>query len=270
VRDVADADTEFKGMNVFRFEHDTWLGVETNARQLASFVSNAIRTRVSFVAHSRGGLVAARAAGLVASSVGVEAVVTLGTPFAGTPLAGGAPLAWSAVHALMGGLRYLGGPVVDVMTRLASLALRSAPPEGITDMKQNSLGLGLLRQYPHAGLLTVAGVASNATDRHGLAGFRQGVGNGAFGGEPNDLVVAEASALGGVPGTTIASDHYSYLEDQPEVNSLLWRAICLTDNPARLCRDLPVSTKDKIARLRALAPHPTLEKGVMGTPPNPE
>jgi pimeloyl-ACP methyl ester carboxylesterase len=118
------------GLPVLRYEHDTWLRLETNAQDLANLIKLRVETSVLLVAHSRGGLVATRAAQILKKSAPgrVEGVVTLGTPFGGTPLAMGATVGAAAAKSLMGGLRVVGGPVVDAGTRLLPIAVRFDPP----------------------------------------------------------------------------------------------------------------------------------------------
>jgi pimeloyl-ACP methyl ester carboxylesterase len=83
------------GFNVFRFEHDTWLPVEENVRELTALVRRKLRgERLLFIGFSRGGVVAARTAarlrelGAIAEpahpgSHGDVAVMTFGTPHRG-------------------------------------------------------------------------------------------------------------------------------------------------------------------------------------------
>ena len=53
---------------ILRYEHDTWLRVADNARDLASLVRASSLRHVVFVAHSRGGLVARLAMGLLSQT----------------------------------------------------------------------------------------------------------------------------------------------------------------------------------------------------------
>ena len=203
------------GIAVLRYEHDTWLPLESNAQDLANLVSLRVSSSVMLVAHSRGGLVATRAEQILRKTAPgrVGGVVTLGTPFAGTPLAMGATLGASAARALIGGLRMIGGPVVDAGTRLLPIAVRFDPPPGITVMRPRAGELPLLWLFLCPPPLGGGGAAPPASqDSHGP--WSQGVASGALGHTGHDLVVSVDSALGDRgDGVVVECDHYSYLLD---------------------------------------------------------
>lgn len=205
------------GIYVLRYEHDTWLPLERNAQDLAHLVTLRISDRVLFVAHSRGGLLATRAAQILRETHPelVHGVVSLGTPFCGTPLAMGANVGSNALRALLGGLRAVGGPVVDAGSRFLGLALRYDPPPGITIMQPSSAALPPLRAFLHPRTSMIAGdVHMGTADAVGVSLAMQGVGSGAFGMEPHDLVVSVKSALADrARGLVAACDHFSYLDD---------------------------------------------------------
>ena len=212
-----------KGVAVRRFEHDTWLRLEDNARRLAAHIQATVKTDVVLVAHSRGGLVAASAADIIkrAGTPNVSAIITLGSPFEGTPLATAGNCGVMGVRALMGGLRWAGGPVVDAATRLAALAIPSDPPPGIELMVPGNDTLSLLLRLLPDEITLFAGDAGEGTlDHFGLATVKSGVGRGAFGTHANDLVVSRRSALAARTGITIECDHYSYT-DQPKVRDAM-------------------------------------------------
>lgn len=72
---------------VLRFEHDTWLPISDNAKQLTEAVTRLELDQVTLVAHSRGGLVARECAARLRKSTQLDVrVITLGTPFEGTPM----------------------------------------------------------------------------------------------------------------------------------------------------------------------------------------
>lgn len=211
------------GVAVRRFEHDTWLRLDDNARQLAAYIQATVKTAVALVAHSRGGLVAASAADIIkrAGTPKVSAIITLGTPFEGTPLATAGNFGVMGSRGLMGGLRWAGGPVVDAATRLAALAIRSDPPPGIELMVPGNDTLSLLLRLLPDEITLFAGDAGGGTlDHFGLATAKSGVGRGAFGTDANDLVVSERSALAARTGITLGCDHYSY-PDQPMVHAAI-------------------------------------------------
>ncbi|MET8997127.1 hypothetical protein [Amycolatopsis sp. NPDC004169] len=211
---------------ITRFEHDTWLPIGRNAETLANLVQARISNSVLFVAHSRGGLVARHAADLLrgraprtGESQRTIELIALGTPFLGTPTADVATVGFRGVQALMGGLRWAGLPVVNPLTRLAGLAIKSAPPQGITDMAPRPGYLSGFTLYPPTATRTFAGrVTERGGDHHG---FLHGFSRGLMGEVPNDLVVPEESAAGGVEDTTtLECDHFSYLEQRQVQNAI--------------------------------------------------
>jgi pimeloyl-ACP methyl ester carboxylesterase len=198
---------------VLRYEHDTWLPLERNAQDLANLIQLRVKSSVLLVAHSRGGLVSTRAAQILRTTAPgrVGGVITLGTPFGGTPLAMGATVGAAAMRALMGGLRMVGGPVVDAGTRLLPIAMRFDPPPGITVMRPRAGELPMLREFMFPRTKVIAGDATTgAGDVYGP--YSQGVAKGAFGETEHDLVVSVDSAMGDrVDGLLVESDHYTYL-----------------------------------------------------------
>lgn len=120
------------GVPVLRFEHDTWRSLEENAAELAGLLESHVQGSTVLVAHSRGGLVATRAAQkLQVRTSNSPSVITLGSPFDGTAMAVAADVGYMGVRALMGGLRLATGPVVDAITRLVGIAIKSTPPRGL-------------------------------------------------------------------------------------------------------------------------------------------
>jgi pimeloyl-ACP methyl ester carboxylesterase len=219
-----------------RYEHDTWLSLETNAAELAELIHTRIGDRVALIAHSRGGLVAARAAQLLqqSGSPKVTHLLTLGSPFAGTPVALAARGPALANAALMGGLRYLGGPVVDVATRVGGFVLPVDPPAGLRLMYPGNDVLAVLRQFLPMPATTIAGTADGGADRYGPA-FVDGVGRGTFGDDPNDLVVSVASAqVLAATHLTVPSDHFSYLEEPDVRNAIRAAAATLPPTPLKV------------------------------------
>jgi pimeloyl-ACP methyl ester carboxylesterase len=213
------------GCAVLRYEHDTWLPLERNAADLANLIGLRVTGSVLLIAHSRGGLVATRAAQILSdrhkSKPGlVGGVITLGTPFRGTPLAMGASVAAATARALMGGLRMIGGPVVDAGTRLLPIAVRFDTPPGIGVMRPTAGELPMLRQYMFTGTKVIAGDATTGPqDAYGPLSL--GVGQGAFRDEAHDLVVGVESALGDrSDGIEVTCDHYSYLLEATVTNAM--------------------------------------------------
>jgi hypothetical protein len=228
---------------VVRFEHDTWRPIDENAKDLVSGIAGLDARDVLLVAHSRGGLVARHAIALlkqIEPELPVR-LVTLGTPFKGSPLIGPAGTALLGVRALLGMVRLASGELaVDLTTRVAGLLIRGRLPRGLAAMEPGSDYLAAAALQLLSETTTVAG----DIDPHGpidanAIGFLRGISADAFAGVPNDLVVAADSARGDCLDTvTVASDHFSYMLDS-EVQARICRM--LPDHPSPgLKRDLPV------------------------------
>jgi triacylglycerol esterase/lipase EstA (alpha/beta hydrolase family) len=126
---------------VYRFEHDTFLTIADNAEELAGLVGKRLQVpRLLLIGHSRGGLVARQAAGILARN-GYRAAVdvwTFGTPHMGTPLV-------RAGATLLNLLIRLGEEVVNALPAVAPLTralswLLPSPelPPGIASLGENS------------------------------------------------------------------------------------------------------------------------------------
>jgi hypothetical protein len=204
---------------IVRFEHDTWHDIADNSDVLAQQVARIRANDVTFIAHSRGGLVARRAAEKLTSQGWAGGrVIALGTPFAGTELVDQARGGLLGATATFGALRVFVGGALDPISRLASLMFRKLPI-GIEQMGPRSsfiTGYPGPRDTAHVfafagnvdaeGSVEVRGIAGSAL--HGLA--RAGYGRR---GDPGDLVVSVASAKAGAAANqahTVASDHFSY------------------------------------------------------------
>jgi pimeloyl-ACP methyl ester carboxylesterase len=87
---------------VGRFEHDTWPPVTQNAEELVAFLNKLDADHVTLIAHSRGGLVATRAA-QNSTRKGIR-VITLGTPFLGAPIAHAAEVSMLGCRSLLGAI----------------------------------------------------------------------------------------------------------------------------------------------------------------------
>ncbi len=75
---------KLKGYDVFPFGYDWRLEIEANARELHKFIKTLGRRSVYVIAHSMGGLIATDYLANTPQSP-VKKLVTLGTPFLGTP-----------------------------------------------------------------------------------------------------------------------------------------------------------------------------------------
>jgi pimeloyl-ACP methyl ester carboxylesterase len=216
------------GVPVLRFEHDTWRSLEENAADLAGLLESHVQGSTVLVAHSRGGLVATRAAQkLQVRTSRSLSVVTLGTPFDGTAMAVAADVGYMGIRALMGGLRLATGPVVDAFTRLAGIAIKSTPPRGLQVMYPSNDALPVLRDtLGHTSTAFAGHVTHDRQNRLGLAGFGRGV----FEHEPSDLVVPTASASHN-DSQPVECDHFGYLEEPTVLSGLTTALGGLTPSP---------------------------------------
>jgi pimeloyl-ACP methyl ester carboxylesterase len=203
-----------RSLTVLRFEHDTWSTIDTNSDQLVAHLNRLGVTRVLFVAHSRGGLVARLAAKKLAPGTSVE-VVTLGTPFRGTPLVSAARGALLGALALLGTLRVVGGPAVDAATRISGFLIRGRLPEGIDCLRPDSSFFAWAKHDDLKNTTAIFGTAPRSNKRNSALKFIAGLAEAVFGGEQNDLVVSSASAAPPQATATLRAncDHFSYLED---------------------------------------------------------
>jgi pimeloyl-ACP methyl ester carboxylesterase len=207
---------------VYRFEHDTFLPVVDNSRELAALLLERVHAeRLLLVAHSRGGLVAADAAQLLQSGGyrGAISVQTFGTPFAGTPLVAIGKRALNLMMKL--GEEIATNVPVPMMSPLAKalfyvLESPTLPP-GIMAMKEDAESLPFLQRAANAAALTSWG--SDFDIRRGSAGFGT-LGDaallGALQGQAHDMVVPVRSAqAGGTPAAaTLACAHGHYFREK--------------------------------------------------------
>lgn len=219
---------------IFRFEHDTWLPIADNGDDLAKLIRELDVEKVTLVAHSRGGLVACHAAARIARPE--VQVVTLGTPFKGTPIASVGKFAVLGMRSLLGVARALSGnPFVDIATRFAGFFVAEVPA-GIAAMRTDS---DLSRHYhspPSELVATVAGhVDSDHIDETMGCHFLVG-GRGVFDGRQNDLVVSFDSARGNHEVCVLsAKDHFSYLSPpKVEVHDLIRSVVGPPNSPNRI------------------------------------
>ena len=213
---------------LLRFEHDTFLSIADNAMELHDLVIQTTATDVLFVCHSRGGLVARRAAQLLhqARWPGQLAVETFGTPHLGTPLASLRSRVLGLIF-LAGAVKHGGAGFTDPATATFQMLLRTAEtPEGIGDMRPEGTPLRLLNQNPEPYAISSWGGVFNQDRPNGFGPALRGRwGNGAFRGEPNDLVVPFDSATGrGVRQPGLQCTHYEYFT-QTAVQASLRRVL---------------------------------------------
>jgi len=204
---------------VLRFEHDTWLPITENASELVGHIERLGLDHVTFVAHSRGGLVAREVMNALASSNRVKsAMIALGAPFKGTPIVDGVDGGLLALTALMGMLGHVTGPAGFVAGRLAGLLVKFRLPPGIQDMGPASSFIGTVRPVNND-ITAFAGSIDAQSERssHGLGkNLAYGFATGVFGATENDYIVAAESSRYQVADarvTHVESDHFSYLTD---------------------------------------------------------
>jgi pimeloyl-ACP methyl ester carboxylesterase len=202
------------GTPVIRFEHDTWVRIDDNAQRLALELRRLRVQQVLLVGHSRGGLVARHTAQVLrrdGAKIDVS-VLSLGTPFLGTPIIRGVERGLLGVRALLGGLRVAASsPAVDASTRLLGWMVAGRLPPGIAAMAEDSeyLSTSALFDVP---VRKVAGhiVDYAGPDSYGLS-FLTKFSAQAFAETPHDLVVGEPSAFAGdAHGSRVESDHFSF------------------------------------------------------------
>ncbi|MDQ0728286.1 pimeloyl-ACP methyl ester carboxylesterase [Microbacterium sp. W4I20] len=217
-----------------RFEHDTWLPVLTNARSLSAAIAAVGVKRVTLVAHSRGGLVALLAMGLLRRETpDIRAdLLALGTPFGGTPVITSAAGGLLGALTLIGSLETFSGMGFDLVTRLSGFVIRGQLPAGLRDMSEtDSAALLLIREFFTSENLDVRAfggrMAPDApTDSFAvkmISGFTDRSFRGADGQtqSDNDYVVPTISALRyTAEQEVIESDHFSYLTKSEVVAAL--------------------------------------------------
>jgi hypothetical protein len=208
-------------LRIARFEHDTFLPVPDNARELAQQllrVCRGTKSRVLLVAHSRGGLVACQTAAhlryyLQSPDVSVW---TAGTPHCGTPLAGVSGLAPRLMSALYRLCARVGRGGVNATTTegaVSYLVARGELPTGVACMRLGSDFLDLHRLHSELlNLRTMGGRCSptGATRGHGVL-LTPAV-QEFFSREDNDLIVPTKSAI--LDGSPALEDctHFQYFE----------------------------------------------------------
>jgi hypothetical protein len=201
--------------SLFRYEHDTFLSVRANGEELASIVNGSIRTHfLTFVGHSRGGLVA-RFARMKLKQMQYPArikIMTFGTPHLGTPLINRVQQNVALVFRL-GSAGLLGIPLLTRLEYVLScLPGIRAVPAGISYMEQGSAALEDLNSLDScAGIDCWGGRFDAACPQGGYGIVLDGLLAGILSDGDNDLVVPTASARGfGVPQPVVDCGHSGY------------------------------------------------------------
>ena len=201
---------------VFRFEHDTFLKMRRNARELRDLIKDRLAVdHLLLAGHSRGGCVARLAADMLERDGyrGEVSVYTFGTPHEGTPLVEMGKTALNLLvkvsQELMTGAPL---PIMAPLSKAMCYTLDSADlPPGIKDMGQD----GEVEAFKDLHLPAHARAWGSNFDIHGAeSGFGPaawGALHGALGSQPHDLVVPTASALAfGTAQPTLACSHVRY------------------------------------------------------------
>ena len=233
---------------ILRFEHDTWLPIHHNVNELVQEIKRVGCKNLLFVAHSRGGLVARHTAEMLASTGEFRIRhLTLGSPFLGTPIADAVNVGLLGTRVLLGGLRALGGTVVDSATRIAGLMIRAQLPRGIEAMREDSTYLSgfNFRQLENTIALSGSVDLTGGNDSYGLS-FGLGFALSVFG-EANDLIVAASSSSGGLDGIiNVSCDHFSYILQPEFLTALSAQSQFLTGSPVSVrARQFPKSKPSK-------------------------
>lgn len=199
-------------VNVVRFEHDTFLPVTENARELCEFIKSKVDTRhIRIVSHSRGGLVA-RLVQLWLQDRTIW-IQNFGTPHFGTTLVDDCEcvvslMSWCA-STFTGGV-----PILEYATAAFSYFMPETLPQGLADQSPSSVLVELLRGFnERRRLYTYAGVYNPNTKRKQFGiGLLSGY-SATFDEKDNDLVVTVDSALAGDENTEVLDcSHFDYFE----------------------------------------------------------
>ena len=211
---------------VLRFEHDTWLPIADNATELVGQIERLGLTQVTFVAHSRGGLVARDVMDTLAVSGRVAStLIALGSPFKGTPIVDGVDGGLLGLTALMGMLKHVTGPAGFAASRLAGILVKFRLPRGIEDMSPTASYIRAFKRVNND-IVAFAGSidAQSLRPSQGLAkSLAHGFATGVFGAIENDYIVAAESSRYLVAEnnvTHVECDHFSYLDD-PRVRTAI-------------------------------------------------
>ncbi|SFO04079.1 Lipase (class 3) [Nitrosospira briensis] len=202
---------------VYRFEHDTFLKLDANAKELVALIKEHIDTKqLLLAAHSRGGLVAKLAAYQLRRDnyPGKVTVYTFGTPNLGTPLV--------AIGKRMLNLLYKMGedfaeviplPLMTSLVKGFSYAVNVPTlPPGISAMQEDSPEVSMLQMFVDPVNTRTWGSDFNVGS--GTSGFGAAVEGallGALSDRRHDLVVPTASALAfGSAEPVLACSHTRY------------------------------------------------------------
>ena len=210
---------------VYRYEHDTFLRLDSNGLELAGLIRDRLDAKhLLIAAHSRGGLVAKIAAHQLRRDgyPGDVSVYTFGTPYLGTPLVAQSKRALNLLFKL--GEDLVGAiPSAQPLTKGFSY-LVDAPglPAGIGVMHEDSNGLSALALLGDPSRTRAWGGEFDINRaQSGFGVTVEGALLGALEGRAHDLVVPTASALGfGVAQPALSCAHLHYFVE-PAVRSAI-------------------------------------------------
>lgn len=204
--------------SLFRYEHDTFLPVSSNANELAQIIQRYFSTpNLTLIAHSRGGLVA-RLTKLVLEKMKYPSpirVMTFGTPHCGTPLINNLQQNVSLLFRL-GKLGILGLPSLTPLNYVLScLTNVRVIPEGVSFMETGSHGLETLNLLDDPTNTECWGAVFDPRNPKGGYGVvLDGILSGVLYGADNDLIVPTTSALGfGRPRQVLDCGHSGYFRE---------------------------------------------------------
>ena len=210
---------------IYRYEHDTFLKLQTNGLELAGLIRDRIDAKhLLIAAHSRGGLVAKIAAHQLKNDryPADVSLCTFGTPYLGTPLVAQGKKALNLLYKL--GEDMVGAiPGVTLLTK-GFFCVVDAPtlPSGISVMDEDSDGLPAIAMLGDPAKTRAWG---SDFDMNGApSGFGvmvEGALLGALEGRPHDLVVPTASALGFGRAQPILSCSHVHYFGEPAVQTAI-------------------------------------------------
>ena len=248
----------------FRFEHDTFVKMRRNARDLRGLITRRLTVdHLLLAGHSRGGCVARLAADMLRRSGyrGDVSVYTFGAPHEGTPLV---DIGKTALNLLVKASQELMTnaplPIMTPLNKAMCYTLDSVDlPPGIRDMSKD----GEVEALKDLSRPADARSWGSAFDIHGKeSGFgpaASGALRGALGSEPNDLVVPTASALAfGTPQPTLSCSHVRYFLE-PAIRDAVWQFLT---PPAVAPEAPPVPAASTAAATRPPPDHFAPEKAV--------
>lgn len=234
LHELAPAMPALPGLRLLRYEHDTFLPIRDNAVELGEVLSKVAvgpSARIVLVGHSRGGLVARKAAALLVKNGGPQVgVATFGSPHRGTPLVRVGQRVLSGLSAAASaGVGHVGGPPLGVAGMRYVFGRVKSLPAGVDDMAEQSQFLLGLDDGFAPRLICTYGADYKQGPNPASRGIRilDKLGRNFFYDDdrrrqPNDLLVSVESATspGGGGQMAEACGHFEYLAE-PELSTTI-------------------------------------------------